>query len=170
MTVKAKEQTQAYALAVKGKPKHDLGPPHGCAAARIPKAWFELTDLTDPARKVLKDFSQPTGGTVAGTAFQSQFEQCYGQKLAPATYGMRKLSQVLESLPDIAVDWNQPDTSKAPVMTIRAVKCMAVAQARKVVGEFVDEKGGSVDAMDLFRTFRGAEPNIEPLLVRRGLN
>jgi peptidyl-dipeptidase Dcp len=31
-------------------------------------------------------------------------------------------------------------------------------------------KGGSVDAMDLFRTFRGAEPNIEPLLVRRGLN
>ena len=31
-------------------------------------------------------------------------------------------------------------------------------------------KGGSVDAMELFRTFRGAEPNIEPLLVRRGLN
>ena len=31
-------------------------------------------------------------------------------------------------------------------------------------------KGGSVDAMDLFRAFRGAEPNIEPLLVRRGLN
>jgi peptidyl-dipeptidase Dcp len=31
-------------------------------------------------------------------------------------------------------------------------------------------KGGSVDAMELFRTFRGGEPNIEPLLVRRGLN
>lgn len=31
-------------------------------------------------------------------------------------------------------------------------------------------KGGSVDAMDLFRAFRGTEPNIEPLLVRRGLN
>ena len=31
-------------------------------------------------------------------------------------------------------------------------------------------KGGSVDAMDLFRAFRGAEPNIDPLLVRRGLN
>ena len=31
-------------------------------------------------------------------------------------------------------------------------------------------KGGSVDAMELFRTFRGEEPNIEPLLVRRGLN
>jgi peptidyl-dipeptidase Dcp len=31
-------------------------------------------------------------------------------------------------------------------------------------------KGGSVDAMELFRAFRGAEPNIEPLLVRRGLN
>ena len=31
-------------------------------------------------------------------------------------------------------------------------------------------KGGSVDAMELFRMFRGAEPNIEPLLVRRGLN
>ncbi|HIC57413.1 MAG TPA: dipeptidyl carboxypeptidase II, partial [Acidobacteria bacterium] len=31
-------------------------------------------------------------------------------------------------------------------------------------------KGGSVDAMDLYRAFRGTEPNIEPLLVRRGLN
>ena len=31
-------------------------------------------------------------------------------------------------------------------------------------------KGGSVDAMDLFRTFRGAEPDVRPLLVRRGLD
>ena len=31
-------------------------------------------------------------------------------------------------------------------------------------------KGGSIDAMTLFRTFRGAEPNIAPLLERRGLN
>jgi peptidyl-dipeptidase Dcp len=30
-------------------------------------------------------------------------------------------------------------------------------------------KGGSVDAMALFRDFRGRDPNIEPLLVRRGL-
>ena len=31
-------------------------------------------------------------------------------------------------------------------------------------------RGGSVEAMDLFRTFRGAEPDIAPLLQRRGLN
>lgn len=31
-------------------------------------------------------------------------------------------------------------------------------------------KGGSVDAMQLFRNFRGADPSIEPLLERRGLN
>ena len=31
-------------------------------------------------------------------------------------------------------------------------------------------KGGSVDAMMLFRDFRGAEPSIEPLLNRLGLN
>ena len=31
-------------------------------------------------------------------------------------------------------------------------------------------KGGSVEALDLFRAFRGAEPDIGPLLVRRGLN
>lgn len=31
-------------------------------------------------------------------------------------------------------------------------------------------KGGSVDAMELFRTFRGADPSIEPLLERLGLN
>ena len=31
-------------------------------------------------------------------------------------------------------------------------------------------KGGSVEAMDLFREFRGAEPDVRPLLARRGLN
>ena len=31
-------------------------------------------------------------------------------------------------------------------------------------------KGGSRDAMTLYRDFRGAEPDIRPLLVRRGLN
>jgi len=31
-------------------------------------------------------------------------------------------------------------------------------------------KGGSKDALTLFKTFRGAEPNIQPLLERRGLN
>ncbi len=31
-------------------------------------------------------------------------------------------------------------------------------------------QGGSQDAMTLFKNFRGAEPNIEPLLERRGLN
>ena len=31
-------------------------------------------------------------------------------------------------------------------------------------------RGGSVEALDLFRAFRGADPDIGPLLVRRGLN
>lgn len=31
-------------------------------------------------------------------------------------------------------------------------------------------RGGAEDAMTIFKTFRGAEPNIEPLLERRGLN
>jgi len=31
-------------------------------------------------------------------------------------------------------------------------------------------KGGSEYALTLFKTFRGAEPNIQPLLERRGLN
>lgn len=31
-------------------------------------------------------------------------------------------------------------------------------------------RGGSVDAMQLFRDFRGADPAVEPLLERRGLN
>ncbi|MBX2823029.1 MAG: M3 family metallopeptidase [Rhodothermaceae bacterium] len=31
-------------------------------------------------------------------------------------------------------------------------------------------RGGSADAMTLFKNFRGAEPSIEPLLERRGLN
>jgi peptidyl-dipeptidase Dcp len=31
-------------------------------------------------------------------------------------------------------------------------------------------KGGSVDAMELFRDFRGRNPSIDPLLERRGLN
>jgi peptidyl-dipeptidase Dcp len=30
-------------------------------------------------------------------------------------------------------------------------------------------RGGSADAMDLFRSFRGRDPKLEPLLERRGL-
>ncbi|MFT5351424.1 MAG: peptidyl-dipeptidase Dcp, partial [Gammaproteobacteria bacterium] len=31
-------------------------------------------------------------------------------------------------------------------------------------------RGGSVEAMTLFLNFRGAEPNVQPLLDRKGLN
>ena len=31
-------------------------------------------------------------------------------------------------------------------------------------------KGGSAEALDLYRAFRGADPDVRPLLVRRGLN
>ncbi|MCY4662935.1 MAG: M3 family metallopeptidase [Acidobacteria bacterium] len=31
-------------------------------------------------------------------------------------------------------------------------------------------RGGSVEALDLYRAFRGADPDVRPLLVRRGLN
>jgi len=31
-------------------------------------------------------------------------------------------------------------------------------------------RGGSVDALELFRAFRGAAPDVKPLLIRRGLN
>ena len=30
-------------------------------------------------------------------------------------------------------------------------------------------KGGAVDAMTLFKNFRGREPDIQPLLIKRGL-
>jgi peptidyl-dipeptidase Dcp len=32
------------------------------------------------------------------------------------------------------------------------------------------EKGGSADPMELYKRFRGAEPKIDPLLKKRGLN
>jgi peptidyl-dipeptidase Dcp len=31
-------------------------------------------------------------------------------------------------------------------------------------------KGGTVDAVEMYRAFRGRDPVIEPLLERRGLN
>lgn len=36
--------------------------------------------------------------------------------------------------------------------------------------QYVLAKGGSDDAMKLYREFRGKDPSIEPLLKRRGLN
>jgi len=32
------------------------------------------------------------------------------------------------------------------------------------------EKGGTLDAMQMYKNFRGAEPSIEPLLRKRGLD
>jgi peptidyl-dipeptidase Dcp len=44
---------------------------------------------------------------------------------------------------------------------------------KEIAGKFrtcVLEKGGSKDAMELYKDFRGKEPSIEPLLKNRGLN
>jgi peptidyl-dipeptidase Dcp len=31
------------------------------------------------------------------------------------------------------------------------------------------EKGGTADAMEMYKSFRGREPSVEPLLEKRGL-
>ena len=36
--------------------------------------------------------------------------------------------------------------------------------------EYLLSRGGSIDAIELFKLFRGRAPKIEPLLDRRGLN
>ena len=36
--------------------------------------------------------------------------------------------------------------------------------------KYVLEKGGTEDPAELYRKFRGADPKIEPLLKKRGLN
>ena len=40
----------------------------------------------------------------------------------------------------------------------------------KLFRENVLEKGGTEDPAELYRKFRGADPKIEPLLKKRGLN
>ena len=40
----------------------------------------------------------------------------------------------------------------------------------KQLRENILEKGGSVEEMEMYVNFRGAEPTIEPLLKGRGLN
>ena len=59
------------------------------------------------------------------------------------------------------------DNVSSPKEAVRYLESM------RVVCEFGREilsRGGSVDAMQLFRQFRGRDPEIEPLLKRRGLS
>ena len=43
------------------------------------------------------------------------------------------------------------------------------AEAAKSFREHILARGGTEDPMNLYKRFRGKEPNIEPLLERRGL-
>jgi hypothetical protein len=85
IVIKAKEQTNAYAAAVKGNPKHNLGSPHAYAAAGIMTSLWERHDLLPADKTNLGNFSKKIGADVKGNGVHipvCRIARAYGNNMA----------------------------------------------------------------------------------------
>jgi len=129
------------------------------AAAIVDQAWHQLTAEQLPPAEALKDFEKKVL-IDAGMDFD----------LVPPRYSTAYFSHIMGgySAGYYSYIWSQ-------VLDADSVKWFEEnGGLKRENGDHFREtllsKGGSVDAMTLFRNFRGAEPSLEPLLDRLGLN
>ncbi|UTA48955.1 M3 family metallopeptidase [Simiduia sp. 21SJ11W-1] len=129
------------------------------AASLIDQAWHQLTADQVPAAEKVTDFEaaalEKAGAKV--NAVPPRYRSTYFSHIMggySAGYYAYIWSEVLDA---DTVEWFKENGG---------LKRENGDHFRKTLLS----RGGSEDAMSVFKTFRGAEPNIEPLLERRGLN
>ncbi|MBB3169002.1 M3 family metallopeptidase [Simiduia aestuariiviva] len=129
------------------------------AASLIDQAWHQLTPEQVPAADKVTDF-EAAALTKAGAKLDTvppRYRSTYFSHIMggySAGYYAYIWSEVLDA---DTVEWFKENGG---------LKRENGDHFRKTLLS----RGGSEDAMRVFKTFRGAEPNIEPLLERRGLN
>lgn len=129
------------------------------AASIVDQAWHQLTVEQIPPAEAMREFEQQALVN-AGMDFD----------LVPPRYSTPYFSHIMGgySAGYYSYIWSQ-------VLDADSVKWFEEnGGLKRENGDHFREtllsKGGSQDAMELFRDFRGAEPSIEPLLDRLGLN
>jgi hypothetical protein len=126
----------------------------------------QVIGKTPESLRVLKDYSTALGVNVHpirdGKAIQSLDEKFHALSLAPMRADeVKKLSKgevTNATLFTAKVTGDKPEEKGLFDQTT------ARAFRTKIL-----ERGGTADAMEMYKDFRGREPSVEPLLVKRGL-
>ena len=130
------------------------------AASLLDQAWHQLTVDEVPAPNDVETFEN-TALEQAGVALQTvppRYRSAYFSHIWSSGYSAGYYSYIWAEVLDAdSVEWFKENGG-----------------LRRENGDHFRRtllsRGGSRAAMDLFRDFRGAEPNVQPLLVRRGLD
>ncbi len=129
------------------------------AAAIVDQAWHQLTADQLPPPEALRDFEK-----------QILVDSGMYYELVPPRYGTTYFSHIMGgySAGYYSYIWSQ-------VLDADSVKWFEengglTRENGDHFRETLLSRGNSVDSMTLFRNFRGADPSIEPLLDRLGLN
>ena len=130
------------------------------AASLLDMAWHQLSPDEVPAAADVVAFEAAAleAGGVALDVVPPRYRSTYFSHIFANNYSAGYYSYIWSEVMDAdSVEWfkEQGGLTRANGDHFRATLL---------------SKGGSVDAMTLFRSFRGADPDITPLLRRRGLN
>ena len=130
------------------------------AASLLDQAWHQLSEDEVPGTDGVAAFEQAalerTG--VALDAVPPRYRSTYFSHIWSSGYSAGYYSYIWSELLDAdSVEWFKQNGG------------LTRENGDHFRGTLLS-KGGSRDAMTLYREFRGAEPDVRPLLVRRGLN
>ena len=130
------------------------------AASLLDQAWHQLTADEVPAAADVEAFEAAAleAAGVAVDAVPPRYRSTYFSHIWSSGYSAGYYSYIWSEVLDAdSVEWFRENGG-----------------LRRDNGDHFRRtllsRGGSVDAMTLFRDFRGADPDIRPLLVRRGLD
>tara|TARA_B100001123_G_scaffold159925_1_gene184815 strand:- start:14528 stop:16576 length:2049 start_codon:yes stop_codon:yes gene_type:complete len=130
------------------------------AASLLDQAWHQLTVDEIPRPADVEQF-EATALEMAGVALEAvppRYRSTYFSHIWSSGYSAGYYSYIWSEVLDAdSVEWFKQNGGLT-----------------RANGEHFRQtllsKGGSVEALDLYRAFRGADPDVRPLLVRRGLN
>ena len=130
------------------------------AASLLDQAWHQITAEEVPAAADVEEFEADAleAAGVALDAVPPRYRSTYFSHIWSSGYSAGYYSYIWSEVLDAdSVEWFKENGG--------LLRDNGDHFRRTLLS-----KGGSVDAMTLFRDFRGADPDVRPLLVRRGLN
>ena len=130
------------------------------AASLLDQAWHQLTADEVPAAADVETFEAAAleAAGVALDAVPPRYRSTYFSHIWSSGYSAGYYSYIWSEVLDAdSVEWFKENGG--------LLRANGDHFRRTLLS-----KGGSVDALTLFRDFRGADPDVRPLLVRRGLN
>ena len=130
------------------------------AASLLDQAWHQLTADEVPAAADVETFEAAAleAAGVALDAVPPRYRSAYFSHIWSSGYSAGYYSYIWSEVLDAdSVEWFRENGG--------LLRANGDHFRRTLLS-----KGGSVDALTLFRDFRGADPDVRPLLVRRGLD